>query len=280
MLKTVFFTAKDLLIVLVIAVACGAVFGGVILPPQFPIVPFGQYQLGLFPLGFALYQHNTNGPYYSFSPFNDFYVTQNFRSPLLESTEFQSKSFTTNEKQPAWSQLPLVWKNIFLTAEPEYRIENTRHRTVYQAKIVGNTLTLERNTTLKTPQAISAGGVTVQFSENDLIFEPQTNKLFNKISETDAQYASTQYQLNLQLQQTPEDLTDPTQFTWIVESGEVVVLNPNKSGGFVIQAQPRQSILIHPNARLIEVVEQNSQPSNSQTIQVQIETFTDLKEVI
>jgi hypothetical protein len=121
--KTLLFATKDLIILAVFIIACLAVFSDARLPPQFPILAFGQYHIGLFPLGFAIYQHNTNGPYYSFSPFNDFYTQAGFRSPLL-SQRIPDKQFSTNAEQAAWQRLPRLAKYCN-QAQPDY-LENPR----------------------------------------------------------------------------------------------------------------------------------------------------------
>ncbi len=279
--KILLFGAKDLIILAVFSVACLAVFAGVVLPFQFPIIPFGQYQVGIFPMGFALYQHNTNGPYYGVSPFNDFYVTSSgFRAPLLESKEYQDNSFKTNINQPAWRQIGLVWSNIFLNAQPSYMIENARHKTLYTAKIAENNLLLQRSTQLKDNQVITAGGITLQYFENDLVLEPQSRYYYNQISPKDLEVVEKEMYFTPQYREIPEELPDQDNFSWIVESGKIVVVNPNKPGGFMIESLPGQSILVHPVARLIEVVEQNPEKSSTQSIEIRVKNFTDLGDSI
>lgn len=242
------------------ALSIGAVLGSII-PPQLPIFPLGPYELTAFDSGLSLYQTHRPTSFYTFSPFNDYFIDdQGFRNALLPVDIFEQKKYSTNittlpTPQKIWLSLLAYLDHLPL----DYTLTTDTHTVSYSTpppELNARQFTITRVLRFKSSTPVQAQAQTLATGQNDFVIEPATRKIFNTLSPAQEPFWDIISRQNTwQVQELPPEADQSAEYVWVSESGQLAIFNPQFPGGILISAHPGQTILYSPHTRLIEVIE-------------------------
>ena len=237
------------------------------------IASLGEYTVGNYPTGIALYQPSS-GHYYSTSIYDDFIVTDNQRQSL------ETLPNTYNSRRNRLKTLSYISAiaNQWLKFPGVHYEFYSGERDLFIQTVVSPTSSssakLTRTWYMRKQQNISAGSITIKFAALDFIIDP-TNKLLY----ADADRAIDQSLLE---QKTKQTLTatgalTQTNSTWEVDSRSIILINPDGAGVLRFKAVGDQMIFINPAKLTIEFITGLPQ-SGEHEQQILIETWPTITE--
>lgn len=235
-LLAVFFLA------LLLFINVGAIFG-VPLPHPLVTEQYGSYQLAAFETGLALYQTGSQTHFYSFSPLNDFYLTEEGqRSALLSIEDYEAKNFQTNLNPPLPYQYLQAIKAYFGQESLVFELQ-TDWKVTYVVVPQNDGFVINQVTQPPINTDLVSLGSTVKLAEEDIIF-------------SDKQTESADRQR--------------------ISNGRISIQNPSMPGFITIIAAPNQTMWLDTNTNLVELVTPISSlgPTYQTTITIEINNQT------
>ena len=207
-------------------------------PPQ-KFVNFGAYKISVFESGISIYADGRKTPYWSISPLNDYILTRDEKKEsLLTDVEFSEGKFETNLEKEKIEELAEAVEYFFGKEKLIYEIKKIDLAITYEATIKENTLIIERSLEL-VGKDVSATGITLAFSDDDLVYIPSTNTfVFYRDPQDVADFAQfVPGQINIYQGRENEQLV-------FIESGEVVLVNKYLPGVLLIKAQEGHKLIV------------------------------------
>lgn len=263
---------KSILTLLLFCVLMIVSLVGVVLPSKSSVEAIGTMQIAPFSAGLSLYQ-GYRGLFYSFSPFNDFYIDgKNNRSALISRDEIEHQTYTVTDN-------PSLPKKIFSTVTSYLGILNTSltfhidngNTFAYTTSQKGNTLTLTSTILLPHTSGIKIIGNTLTYQADDIIFDNQKN-VYNFWKDTDLATFDKTYDITL----TPkmDEIYIP------IPDKTIYITNPNASFIIKITAGENQTLYVNRNSRLIEVQTPAQEKNNRYKTSVTVQIFENPKEAL
>lgn len=238
---------KDLVLVLaVLLIMAGGLFG-VGLPFRFPIAEVGEYQLAAFDSGLALYQFGRRSPFYSMSPLNDFYVTEEgYRATHLSNEEFEAKEFETNLSRNKPLRIYEAVVAYFGKLDPKYVVTKEGVEVWYESEVSGNEAEITKTIKFDEPTVVNGQGVTFSYDPGDIVFDPVSLRIYSSATREEIRLIEELYGLKL------------------VPSGNVFVsgklsqkavslVNPSVPGVITVKAGLGQEMLLDNRFRFVEI---------------------------
>lgn len=255
---------------MVFFVLIGASLYGVLTPDNVPVAKVGSMQLAPFKNGLSLYQ-GYRGYYYIFSPFNDYFITNDgVRRTFISEKELSQKKFKSSYKSSHWDDIIQTVKSYLEI--PQLIISfNSKRAIGYEAEISKNSAIVKNLVILsdqeKTPRIL---GSTMSWQASDIVFD-KTGNLYNYLLLKDIENFESTY--GIKLHQDLGELRVP------VADGKIVIVNPSLSSVLVVKALPNQRMFINREWRLVEV-EQLAKTDTVYHTSIKIEVYESPKEAI
>lgn len=244
----IFFVIKSALFFAVfIALLLASVYG-VPTPPNIPVKQVGFFQLAPYDSGLALYQ-GMKGYYYTFSPFNDYFVTPDgIRSSFLIREDLDKKRYTTSLNQPKWISIPQTIETYFALGKPEIMFTKLLGGTIdYRFQEQGtNQFMITRRVSLPENGEIAIIGTTLPYQVEDFVFDTSGN-LFSHKKTDDIVFFSQLYNFSLR----KAEITSRTS----ISSKKIYIVNPSLPGAIALERTDNQTIWLSPQEGLIEFEE-------------------------
>lgn len=251
-------------IILFLAVLALSVFG-VETPVNVPVRTVGSYQIGAFENGLSFFE-GTRGQFYSFSPFNDYFVyPDGSRNAFIPKEEVDAKTYTSDYAKNRPQRIMAAVSSFLSPMEPSisFTPADAPYRYTYTAEVSGNKAVITRTTVSTTgPLSGRAIGLTFSYRETSFVYSPG-GSLFTFQSETDAARFTQVFGIPLQ--------TSYGNLRPRVAGNIVIVTNTLTSGTIVLVAGPQQRMFINRNTRMVEV--ESSVPPDATKLDNQLEVY-------
>jgi hypothetical protein len=256
--------AANVFFTLILIITGLASIYGVLISERSPVLAIGSMQLAPFSSGFALFQENR--PYYfSFSPYNDYIVTDdNSKSALITKAEVDAKSFTTDLHILKILDIQNNLLNYFNLDHPNLTFSTSNYQFTYRVEAKNNKLILSRNLQIKNNIIPKLVGSTVNYFGTDFVYD-QSGRLYVFKQPEDITWFSQFYGVNLTYEQGEDRIMIP---------GKVVtIVNPSVAGAIVIRARDNQNLFVDRPAHLIEIEDPVVKVGDNITTSMNIEIY-------
>ncbi|MBP7875799.1 hypothetical protein KA012_02275 [Candidatus Woesebacteria bacterium] len=231
----------------------------------------GEYIAGNYPAGIAFYQPSS-GHYYATSIYDDFIILDGVRQPVGLWLHTSSRRNNDTKFQSTVASLMNQWR---LATDVKQRFDSPTHDQSIEtivSPMSSTSATLTRNWSFDDRQNISAAGITIKYSAQDLLID-QRNGLLYATSDRPIE------QLLLE-QTTAHKLTAVGELTekgasWSINSNAIILINPDGAGVLRLKVIADQKIFINPANHTIEFVT-NIPHSGQIKQQIVLETWPSL----
>lgn len=219
---------------------------GVVVPDNVPTRSVGSMQIAPFKNGLSLYQGNR--PYfYTFSPFNDYYVTDDgLRNTIISEGEVQEIQYKSTLRTSQAKDITRSILSYFNAANPSIKFI-TDKEAEYSTKVNGNAVTVTHDFKFRKDISVQSLGSTIPFYGIDFIYDKEGN-LYTKQSDEDIVSFEKFYGIKL-TKKTEE-------FRIAIPEKSLIIVNPNVASAIVVKASDSQTMWVNRNTRMIEVEEQ------------------------
>lgn len=259
---------KDLFFFILFGVLLLVGLYGAQLPNQHPTIHLGNWQLSTFKSGLAFYQQDQPN-FYTISPLNDFYVTQdNQRVALLSGTDFDENNYQTNLDQPQLDKIILGFKNYFLSQPIEYKFSH-QHQANYLASPQNEWLQISKHNQISEPQPIISLGTTLNFFPEDFIFTLEGNLMSSPSAK----------QVDLFTQQYSFPLTLSSKARQQVTEGKIILYSPQLTNFLLIETPSQSHLWVDNQNHLIEIYYPVNQPQTEYQTQFQIKNLKSIQDL-
>ena len=273
LIKKIASFTRDLVVLFILVALFALSVLGTKTSPQKSIA-FGQYQIGVFDSGFAIYASGRKTPYWSVSVLNDYILTSDGKKEiLLSGREFEEGRYESISKKEGKEDLLESLQYFYGKDSLDYSVKKVGLEASYKAFLDGNTLRVERQILPFNPNGIVATGMTLGFSGDDLVYDPTTNTFIFYTDKADVEFFSRFIEgpVNLHTYKEGEYLVD-------VPSGKVVLVNKFLPGALLIEAAPGQRLMVDVNYGVILTEQQVDDPTRIDS-KIIIKVFDSAKEV-
>ncbi len=263
------FFKSILFFILLVLLLVGAAYG-VLRPEHSSVSAVGPLQVAAYDNGISLYQ-NFRGEFYTISPFNDYFVSENdTRNSLIDSEELANNSFVTSFAKPSVLRIYESVGNYFGIVTPSISYYAPSKTIDYETKVNKNSVIISKTTTLPKKTVVKKLGTTISFSSGDLIYDIKGN-LYTYAPEETLALLKQAYGVTL----TPSlnDLTIP------VPGKTLYIYSPKVAGVVAIYASKNQNLTINRNAKLIQIEELPVKSNGKYKTSIKISTFENPKEI-
>lgn len=259
---------RSLLFFIVLLVILTFSLFGVLLPQNTFNSPVGAMQISSFDTGISLFQNN-RGKFYTFSPFNDYFVENGSRASLITIDEIEAKNYQTNLDNNKFEAIFEATKSYFRLDTPSIEFYASKNIS-YDTKVEENKLTITKKVENSGSNGRNIQGFAIPFNSNDFVFDDKLN-LYTYIPDR---------QLNLFELISDKKLNPQLEMLEITVSTKTLyIFNTQMSGVIAIKVTEGQTIKINRNTKFIEI-EQEITPNNGvYTQKLQIEILEGLRQI-
>lgn len=241
---------------------------GVIVPDNTPVRSVGNMQIANFKNGLSLFQGNRQY-YYTFSPFNDYFVsTDGSRNTLISGNEAQENLYKSTFHASGIKDIANSILSYFNATSPSIKFV-TDKEAAYSSKVDGNTVTISRDFKLGRGISVQTLGSTMPYYGMDFIYDKDGN-LYTLQSEEDISSFEKLYRIKL-AKKTEE-------FRIGIPGKSLAIVNPYVAAVMVLKANDNQTIWVNRNAKMIEVEEQVTPMLNDYSTSLKIEIYSNTQE--
>lgn len=238
---------------------------GVIVPENIPIRPVGTMQLAPFKDGLSLFQGDT-GYYYTFSPFNDYFISPDgARSTYISQEELTNNQYNSNFKKNHWTDIKNILEAYVGDTSPTLTFRAQRE-TIYTSLIQNNKVTIKQEISKNSRIPIQVVGMTIPFRGTDIVYD-DFGQLYTY--QPDEDIVAFQQLYGIKLDQPTDDTRSP------IPSRKVILVNPHITGVIVVKARENQRLWINQNAKLIEVETLVNPNAEDYTTSIDVEVYPD-----
>lgn len=242
---------------------------GVVLPENKPVRAVDNLQLSAFKNGLSLFQADRNF-YYTFSPFNDYYVLDGgSRISIITKEEIFADKFTINPSSHLTnlSNSLEAYFNVYLPLITFFTDKGVQID--YTTEVAGQTLIVTNK--LRLPENINPAllGTTITYNADDFVFDKEGN-LYTYQSDEDINLFAKIYGVKLTYFNDEPRIALPDQAIFIV--------NPKLSSVLLVRAGKTQTIFLNRQNKIIELEQKPDQLTEEIISSIQVEVFEDLKE--
>jgi hypothetical protein len=268
--KPVSWIASSLAVVLLVAVCIFNILGTV-LPQPAIYRPLGSLALGIFETGVSLYQPGGQTQFYSFSPLDDFVMTESGQRQTLARLNELNAPLSLPQLYTRQLYQRLTAIKTWLGRGPlisEYQTPTNHIR--YQFHITDQQIQINR--ALTTSQKLKTQALTLKVGPDDLVYDLQGNVYQPAASEW-LLWLSAQHGTSFHL--VPELLVASRSAQAIpITSPDIYVTSLDQNLSFKLTRQTHQTLQIDPVYHLLEITQPVSSATQPLTMESTLTVFS------
>lgn len=253
--SSMYIYGKNLLLLILFLLICGASIFGTVVPENVPTLPVGNMHLSPFFNGLAFFQNGRNY-YYAISPFNDYATVQNKRVSFISREEVKKNSYNTNFNTNQWSRIMHTVSSYFGILPPSITFYTKEKTISYTSTVTGNAATITQDLSFHTPIELTSTGITIVYQKMDFLYDKLGN-LYEYQTDTARDEFEKNYGIHLH--------TSSSLLQRQVLQNTLTIVNPRMATAMVIHGTSKQHIFVNRDAGLIEI-EQDIDPAHTSYI--------------